>query len=93
MVYALFVTLLAYRTLSWEAFSEATLGAVKTTAMVLLVIGCAAGFGWLLAFLKIPAELVVICQGLPVVSAGNARTDLRHLHQRVPETGAVGLLI
>ena len=42
---------------------------------------------------QVTAELVVICQGLTVVSAGNARADLRHLHQRIPETGAVGLLI
>ncbi len=70
VVYALFVTLFAYRTLSWEAFVGATLGAVRTTAMVLLVIGCAASFGWLLAFLRIPADLVAFLQGLsdnPVV--------------------------
>ena len=62
VVYALFVTLFAYRTLSWSAFREATIGAVRTAAMVLLVIGCAAGFGWLLAYLKIPAELVAFMQ-------------------------------
>ncbi len=50
VVYALAVTLFAYRSLSWHAFVEATLAAVRTTAMVLLVIGCAAAFGWLLAF-------------------------------------------
>lgn len=57
-VYALAVTTLAYRTMSWRDFLEATKAAVRTTAMVLLVIGCAASFGWLLAFLRIPAELV-----------------------------------
>ena len=64
VVYALLVTLLAYRSLSWEAFTEATMGAVRTTAMVLLVIGCAASFGWLLAYLKIPATLVSFMQGV-----------------------------
>ncbi|SHM39134.1 TRAP transporter large permease [Roseibium suaedae] len=57
-VYALGVTTLAYRTMNWRDFLEATKAAVRTTAMVLLVIGCAASFGWLLAFLRIPAELV-----------------------------------
>lgn len=57
-VYALLVTTLAYRTMRWPQFVEATKAAVRTTAMVLLVIGCAAAFGWLLAFLRIPAELV-----------------------------------
>lgn len=57
-VYALAVTAIAYRTMNWHGFVEATKAAVRTTAMVLLVIGCAASFGWLLAFLRIPAELV-----------------------------------
>jgi tripartite ATP-independent transporter DctM subunit len=34
------------------------MGAVRTTAMVLLVIGTAAAFSWLMAFLRVPAELV-----------------------------------
>jgi tripartite ATP-independent transporter DctM subunit len=70
VVYALFVTTFAYRTLKWKAFVEATLGAVRTTAMVLLVIGCAAAFGWLLAYLKVPTTLVAFMQSLsdnPVV--------------------------
>jgi tripartite ATP-independent transporter DctM subunit len=37
---------------------HATLGAVRTTAMVLLIIGTAAGFSWLMAYLRIPAQLV-----------------------------------
>jgi tripartite ATP-independent transporter DctM subunit len=32
--------------------------------MVLLVIGCAASFGWLLAFLHIPAQLVSFLKGI-----------------------------
>ncbi|WP_420409352.1 TRAP transporter large permease [Hoeflea sp.] len=59
-VYALLVTAIAYRTMNWTGFVEATKAAVRTTAMVLLVIGCAGAFGWLLAFLKIPADLVAL---------------------------------
>jgi TRAP-type C4-dicarboxylate transport system permease large subunit len=58
VVYALFVTFLVYRTLNWSEFVNATKAAVKTTAMVLMVIGSAAAFGWLLAYLKVPATLV-----------------------------------
>ncbi|MFN3293803.1 MAG: TRAP transporter large permease, partial [Gemmobacter sp.] len=53
-VYALLVTVAVYRTMSCEQFALAVAAAVRTTAMVLLVIGCAASFGWLLAFLKVP---------------------------------------
>lgn len=63
-VYALAVTTLAYRTMDWPAFTGAVQAAVRTTAMVLLVIGCAASFGWLLAYLKVPAAMVATMQGL-----------------------------
>ena len=62
VVYALMVTLLVYRTLSFSEFVEATFGAVRTTAMVLMVIGSAACFGWLLAYLRVPTQMVSFLQ-------------------------------
>ncbi len=62
VVYALLITLFVYRSLSWKDFVAATLGAVRTTAMVLLVIGAAAAFGWLLALLQVPAAMIVLMQ-------------------------------
>lgn len=56
--YAMLVTLTVYRSLSWDSFVQATLGAVRTTAMVLLIIGTAASFSWLMAYLRVPATLV-----------------------------------
>jgi tripartite ATP-independent transporter DctM subunit len=63
-VYALLVTTLAYRTMDWANFKGATFAAVRTTAMVLMVIGCAAAFGWLLAILRVPASMIEIMQGV-----------------------------
>jgi tripartite ATP-independent transporter DctM subunit len=63
-VYALLVTTLAYRTMDWQNFKGATFAAVRTTAMVLMVIGCAAAFGWLLAILRVPASMIEIMQGV-----------------------------
>jgi tripartite ATP-independent transporter DctM subunit len=57
VVYALLVTVLVYRQMDLAGFVEATLGAVRTTAMVLLVIGTAGAFGWLMAFLQVPATI------------------------------------
>jgi tripartite ATP-independent transporter DctM subunit len=56
--YALIVTLLIYRSMGWSNFVHATLGAVRTTAMVLLIIGTAASFSWLMAYLRVPAQLI-----------------------------------
>jgi len=53
VIYALLVTLLVYRSLSWGEFVHSVLGAVRTTAMVLFIIGAAASFGWLMAYLKV----------------------------------------
>jgi tripartite ATP-independent transporter DctM subunit len=58
VLYALLVTVLVYRQMSWNDFVHATMGAVRTTAMVLLIIGTAAAFSWLMAFLRVPAALV-----------------------------------
>jgi tripartite ATP-independent transporter DctM subunit len=58
LIYALLVTLVVYRQMSWDDFVEATLGAVRTTAMVLMVIGSAAAFAWLLAILQVPTAMV-----------------------------------
>ncbi|WP_420346724.1 TRAP transporter large permease [Pelagibius sp.] len=64
VIYAIVVTLIGYRSLTWEAFVKATLGAVRTTAMVLLVIGSAAAFGWLLALNQVPAQLFDLLQAI-----------------------------
>ncbi|PLX40028.1 MAG: C4-dicarboxylate ABC transporter permease [Hyphomicrobiales bacterium] len=64
VVYALFVILFLYRSMGWSEFSAAVTDAVRTTSMVLMVIGCAAAFGWLLAYLRVPAQLVAFMQGV-----------------------------
>lgn len=64
VLYALLVTVLVYREMGWHDFVEATMAAVRTTAMVLLVIGCAASFGWLLALLKVPAGMIAAMQAI-----------------------------
>jgi len=62
--YALLVTLTMYRSLSWASFVDATLGAVRTTAMVLLIIGTAASFSWLMAYLRVPAALIELMNAI-----------------------------
>ena len=64
VVYALLITLLAYRSLTWPTFTKATVGAVKTTAMVLLVIGAASSFGWLLALMQVPQAMIVAMKSI-----------------------------
>ena len=58
VLYALLVTVFVYRMLGWSEFVHATAQAVRTTSMVLLIIGTAASFGWLMAYLRVPADMI-----------------------------------
>jgi tripartite ATP-independent transporter DctM subunit len=56
--YATLVTGIVYRRLDRAVFLEAVLGAARTAGLILFVIGAAASFGWLLAYLQVPAAAV-----------------------------------
>jgi tripartite ATP-independent transporter DctM subunit len=58
VAYALLVTSLIYRKLTWQHFLDTCAGAVRTTGLILFVIGAAASFGWLLAYLQVPTAAV-----------------------------------
>lgn len=58
VVYALAVTALLYRGLSFKGFVEACSGAARTTGVIVFVIAAASTFGWLLAYLQVPAAAV-----------------------------------
>lgn len=56
-LYALVLTAFVYRSLGWEAFKVAVMNSVRTTAMVMILIGCAGAFGYLLALYQVPTLL------------------------------------
>ena len=66
--WALLVTVLVYRSLSWRGFLEACAKACKTTGVVLLLIGISAAFGYLMALYEIPQRTGDMLQA---VSGGN----------------------
>ena len=58
VAYALLVSIAVYRRMSLAGFVEAATGAARTAGLILFVIGAAASFGWLLAFLQVPGAAV-----------------------------------
>jgi tripartite ATP-independent transporter DctM subunit len=62
--WALFVTLVVYRQLSWAGFTRTLATAVRTTSMVLLLVGAATAFGWLLALHRVPEQLAQAMAGI-----------------------------
>jgi tripartite ATP-independent transporter DctM subunit len=64
VVYAVAVTAVVYRKLTLQNFVEACSGAVRTTGLIVFVIGAAASFGWLLAYLQVPTAAVNLLTSL-----------------------------
>ena len=64
VAYTILVALLVYRSLTWEGFFAATTASVRTTAMVMIIIGAAGAFGWLLALLQAPTQLADLLRGI-----------------------------
>src|ERR1041385_7177789 len=55
-VYALFCTMVIYREYKWRELPKLVHRVTKTVAMVMMVIGFAAGFGYLMAIMQLPAK-------------------------------------
>ncbi len=64
VVYALLVTSVLYRQLSLKEFFATVTHAARTTGVILFVIAAAAVFGWLLAYLQVPAAAVDALQSI-----------------------------
>ena len=64
VVYALLVTSVLYRQLSLKEFFATVTHAARTTGVILFVIATAAVFGWLLAYLEVPAAAVEALQSI-----------------------------
>jgi len=56
-IWALAVTILVYRALSWESFKIAVAASVRTSAVVFLLVGTATAFAYLLALYRVPELL------------------------------------
>lgn len=62
VVYALLVTTVLYRQLRVKEFMTTVVHAARSTGVILFVIATAAVFGWLLAYLQVPAAAVEFLQ-------------------------------
>lgn len=63
-IYAFIVTLLVYRSITWDKFVVAVTQAVRTTAMVMILIACAGAFAYMLTFYRVPNQMVALLTGI-----------------------------
>lgn len=66
VLWSIFVTFVIYREVPFSKFPEMLLKAVKTLAMIMILISTSTAFGWLLAYLKVPE---IITNGIYSVSS------------------------
>ncbi|ATW03535.1 C4-dicarboxylate ABC transporter permease [Sphingorhabdus sp. YGSMI21] len=57
VLYTIMVGVLVYRTIGYRKFVESAMSSVRITSMVLLIIGAAGSFGYVLAILEVPSDL------------------------------------
>ncbi|GAB4393974.1 MAG: TRAP transporter large permease [Kiloniellaceae bacterium] len=60
VIYAFVITALAYRSLSFADFCAAVAQSVRTTAMVMILVGSATAFAYLLALYRVPEQLTAL---------------------------------
>lgn len=66
VLWSIFVTFVIYREVPFSKFPEMLLKAVKTLAMIMILISTSTAFGWLLAYLKVPE---IITNGIYSISS------------------------
>ena len=63
VIYAFIITFFVYREIPLSRFSSILVNALKTLAMVMSLIAAASAFGYLLAFLRVPAKATELLLG------------------------------
>ncbi len=59
-VYAIFVSAVIYREMTWHSFYETLVSAGRSTAMVMFLVGCAMVAAWLITVAQLPQQLAEI---------------------------------
>lgn len=63
-IYALLLTAFVYKQLTWEGFKTSVISSVRTTSMVMVLIGFASSFAYLLALYQVPDKLSAFMLGI-----------------------------
>ena len=63
-LYAFAITLIVYRSMSWQAFRTAVVNSVRTTSMVLILVASATAFAYMLTFYQVPNRMIDFMTGI-----------------------------
>ncbi|MCE9664873.1 TRAP transporter large permease subunit [Halomonas sp. M5N1S17] len=59
-VYAILVSVVIYREMSWRLFAKILINASRSTAMVMFLVGCAMVAAWLITVAQLPQQLALL---------------------------------
>ena len=68
-LYAIIVTRLVYRDISWAGIVECAATTVRLTAQVFIIVACASVFAWLLTVNQVPQKIVELIDAMKLGSA------------------------
>jgi tripartite ATP-independent transporter DctM subunit len=57
VVYAIVVGVAVYRELKWKNFVGILINSARISAIIMLIVGCASAFAWILAFEQVPLKI------------------------------------
>jgi len=63
-VYAVLVSTLIYRELTWKKFFDVLISASKSTGMIMFLVGCAMVASWLITVAQLPQQLALVLEPL-----------------------------
>ncbi|WP_425403869.1 TRAP transporter large permease [Hwanghaeella sp.] len=63
-LYAAIVTLIGYRTLTYEKFKTAVIRSVRTTSMVMILVACASVYAYMLTYYQVPSKMIGFMTGI-----------------------------
>ena len=63
-IYAAVITLIGYRTLTYDKFKTAVIRSVRTTSMVMILVACASLYAYMLTFYQVPSKMIDFMMGI-----------------------------
>ncbi len=64
VAYAVLISALFYRDLTWAGFVSASLETIRASAAILLIVAVAALFGWILSVEQVPQQMTAVMLGI-----------------------------
>ncbi len=63
-IYAFLVTIIVYKSLTWDKFKIAVVNSIRTISMVMILIACTGAFAYMLTYYQVPLKMMDFLTGI-----------------------------